>query len=167
MNTFTIPAVPAVVVDLDENDRIIAECDENLCGSNLTPAEKAEFTAARKKAYLAKHPETAAGVAGATARHGDATENFSTASFADDTAARTGVTARKVCMDADAVRGLYREETYRLPRGRIVAFVSPDGAGTQLELFDAGLMAIRPMRNFAQAQRCAQEIASYAWRAEA
>ena len=93
--------VPAVIVDLDENDRIIAECDENLCGSRLSPAEKAEFTAARKKAYLAKHPETAAGIAGATARHGDATENFSTASFADDTAAKTGVTARKVRMDAE------------------------------------------------------------------
>ena len=89
--------VPAVVVDLDDNDRIIAECDENLCGSRLTPAEKAEFTAARKRAYLAKHPETAHG----GDRKSDQVDNLSTCSFADDQADKTGETARNVRRNAE------------------------------------------------------------------
>ena len=90
--------VPVVVVDLDDNDRIIAECDENLCGSRLSPAEKAEFTAARKKAYLAKHPETAAGVAGGKARQGSADDNLS---FADDQSSKTGEDKRTVQRNAE------------------------------------------------------------------
>lgn len=38
-----------------------AECDESLCGSNLSPAEVALFTANRKEAYEALHPETVNG----------------------------------------------------------------------------------------------------------
>jgi ParB family chromosome partitioning protein len=89
--------VPAIVVDLDEDDRIIAECDENLCASKLTASEQAMFTAKRKEAYLRKHPETAHG----GDRKSDQVEKFSTWSFADDQAAKTGVTARKVRMDAE------------------------------------------------------------------
>jgi ParB family transcriptional regulator, chromosome partitioning protein len=44
--------LPAVLVDLSDDERIIAECDENLCGSKLTPAETAMFTARWKEAYL-------------------------------------------------------------------------------------------------------------------
>ncbi|SUZ31114.1 hypothetical protein ROE7235_00849 [Roseibaca ekhonensis] len=61
------------------------------------------------------------------------------------------------------VRGIYREETYPLPRGRITAIVTPDGAATRLELFSNGLVATRPMRDFAQAARCAKDIAQVAW----
>ena len=88
--------VPVVVVDLDDNDRIIAECDENLCGSRLSPAEKAEFTAARKKAYLAKHPETAHGSNQHT-RSGEVCHS----SFADDQSAKTGEAARTVRQNAE------------------------------------------------------------------
>lgn len=35
--------------------------DENLCGPALTPSEKARFTARRKEAYEALHPETKRG----------------------------------------------------------------------------------------------------------
>lgn len=85
--------IEAQIVDLDEQQRIIAECDENLCGSRLTPSEVALFTSKRKAAYIALHPETA--------KPGpkDA-EKFST-TFADDQAEKTGVTARKVRMDAE------------------------------------------------------------------
>ena len=89
--------VPAIVVDLDDDDRIIAECDENLCGTKLTASEQAMFTAKRKDAYLNKHPETAHGAN----QHTRGEENFSTPDFATDTAAKTGVTARKVRMDAE------------------------------------------------------------------
>jgi hypothetical protein len=37
---------------------VIAECDENLCGTNLSKAERALFTVKRKEAYIALHPET-------------------------------------------------------------------------------------------------------------
>ena len=96
--------VPAVVVDLDDNDRIIAECDENLCGSRLTPAEKAEFTAARKRAYEGKHgPAKANSARGANSvmGRGDVTDNLSTTSFADDQADKTGETARNVRRNAE------------------------------------------------------------------
>ena len=82
-----------MVVDLNDDDRIIAECDENLCGTKLTASEQAMFTAKRKEAYLNKHPETAHGKATA-----DKEENIS--SFDRDQAEKTGVTARKVRMDA-------------------------------------------------------------------
>jgi ParB family chromosome partitioning protein len=85
--------VPVTVVDLPEDERIIAECDENLCGSKLTAVEQAMFTARRKEAYLRLHPETGHGKA---SPHKD--EKFS--SFADDQAAKTGTTARKVQIDA-------------------------------------------------------------------
>lgn len=86
--------VPAVIVDLDENDRTIAECDENLCATKLTPTEAAMFTAERKRAYEAKHPETA---------HGKASpgKDDNLSSFAADTAAKTGVDARTVQRNAE------------------------------------------------------------------
>lgn len=93
--------VPAVIVDLSDDERIIAECDENLCASKLTPAEQAMFTAARKEAYLRLHPETAAGVAGANARHCSAMANSAIASFADDQSAKTGMAARTVRQNAE------------------------------------------------------------------
>jgi len=86
--------VPAVVVDLDDDDRIIAECDENLCGTKVSATEQAMFTAKRKEAYLRKHPETAHGQASPSKE-----ENIS--SFDRDQAAKTGVTSRKVRMDAE------------------------------------------------------------------
>lgn len=96
--------IPAVVLDLDEQHRIIAECDENLCGSVLTSAEKAVFLARRKEAYEALHPDTKAHVAGALASNraqGNATANLATASFVADTAAKTGRAERTVRRDAE------------------------------------------------------------------
>jgi hypothetical protein len=66
-------------------------------------------------------------------------------------------------MKHENVSGLFREETYSLPRGRITAILTPDGAATELELFDCGLRAIRPMRDFAQALRCARDVRAKAW----
>lgn len=98
--------IPAVVVDLDENQRIIAECDENLCGTKLSPAEVAMFTAKRKAAYEALHPET---VREATLKRGDATpsrqvgETGKADRFTADTAAKTGQSERSV--QRSATRG--------------------------------------------------------------
>lgn len=60
---------------------------------------------------------------------------------------------------ADNITQIYKEESYLLPKGRITAVLSPDGAETRLELFESGLVAVRPMRDFAQARRCAHNIA--------
>ena len=97
--------IPIVVLDLDEQRRIIAECDENLCGSVLTPTERATFTAKRKEAYEALHPE---------ARHGgdrksDQVAKLATCSFADDQAAKTGQSARAIRRDAERGQQVCKE----------------------------------------------------------
>ncbi|MEI8394909.1 MAG: ParB/RepB/Spo0J family partition protein [Rhodospirillaceae bacterium] len=55
--------IPAVMLALDELHRQLVEVDENLCGSKLTPAERALFMRRRKDIYLALHPETRKGTA--------------------------------------------------------------------------------------------------------
>lgn len=89
--------VPVLVADLGDQERIIAECDENLCGSKLSAADVAMFTAKRKEAYIALHPETEHG----GDRVSDQVAKSATCSFADDTANKTGQSARKVRSDAE------------------------------------------------------------------
>lgn len=83
--------IAAQVVELPELKRQLAECDENLCGTKLSPAERALFTKRRKEIYEALHPE---------ARHGGATKDAKFASFAADTASKTGQSERAVQLDA-------------------------------------------------------------------
>ena len=92
--------IPAVLLALDDLHCQLVEVDENLCGSKLTPAERALFTRRRKDIYLALHPETRAGVAGAEAKHRAANEKIA---FAAETAERTGQCRRTV--EIDAARG--------------------------------------------------------------
>jgi len=71
------------------------EIDENLCRADLTELERGEHLLKRKEVYERKFPQTRQHVAGAVAANeakGNATEKSSVASFADDTAAKTGVT---------------------------------------------------------------------------
>jgi ParB family chromosome partitioning protein len=89
--------IPAVIVDLCEQQRIIAECDENLCVSELSPADRALFTARRKEAYEWLHPEARHGAN----QHTRGVDKLSTPSFAHDQADKTGVDARTVRRDAD------------------------------------------------------------------
>jgi ParB family transcriptional regulator, chromosome partitioning protein len=89
--------IEAHVVTLPELQRQLAECDENLCGTKLTPSERALFTRRRKEIYEALHPETRAHVAGGHGKHRSAADNLS---FAEDTATKTGVDARTVRRDA-------------------------------------------------------------------
>ncbi|WP_374322861.1 ParB N-terminal domain-containing protein [Brevundimonas sp.] len=97
-------AVPAITLDLDANQRVIAECDENLCASTLTASERAEFTRRRKAAYEALHPETRRE---ATLKRGDEApsrqvgETGKPARFTADTAAATGQSERAVQRDAE------------------------------------------------------------------
>ena len=95
-------AVPAITLDLDANQRIIAECDENLCAPSLTAAERAEFTRRRKAAYEALHPETRAdapkGNQYASRQVGD---KQPAPRFTADTAAATGQSERAIQRDAE------------------------------------------------------------------
>lgn len=98
------PQIPAVVVDLTEDDRIIAECDENLCGTKLSEAERAAFTIARKKAYERKHPETRMGAhnqhTSARRQVGDEQKSSNFKRFTAETAERTGRSERSVQRDS-------------------------------------------------------------------
>jgi ParB family chromosome partitioning protein len=88
--------VPAVIVDMSEDERVIAECDENLCGSKLTAAEQAMFTAKRKEAYLRIHPEAGHGAVGRGGK-----KDADSASFSEDQAAKTGASKRTVQVNAE------------------------------------------------------------------
>lgn len=87
--------IDANILELEELERQIAECDENLCGPVLSPSERARFTRRRKEAYEALHPET---------RHGANQHTRSSQvakSYADDQAEKTGVHANTVRRDAE------------------------------------------------------------------
>lgn len=136
--------VPAHVIDLGDLERQIAECDENLCGSKLTPAEKALFTKRRKQAYEALHPETRNGATGVGR---DKVRQVGEANVAErftaDTAANTGHSERAVQRDAErgekisdraieALRGTsldkgtYLDKLKRVPAGEQVKRVRDD-----------------------------------------
>lgn len=90
--------ITAVVLDLDDVKRELAEIDENLVRSNLTAADQARQTARRKELYLKLHPETArGGLPGAPG--GGKSKTAESASFASDTAAKTGASERTVRQD--------------------------------------------------------------------
>lgn len=89
--------VPANVLELGEQQQVIAECDENLCVAALSPSDRATFTARRKEAYEALHPESAHGKQSPKKESGQV-GHFS---FADDQAEKTGVAARSVRRDAN------------------------------------------------------------------
>lgn len=94
-------AVPAITLDLDANQRIIAECDENLCAPTLTATERAEFTRRRKAAYEALHPETRHGGDRKSDQVANLATRSETARFTADTAASTGQSERAVQRDAE------------------------------------------------------------------
>jgi ParB family transcriptional regulator, chromosome partitioning protein len=91
--------IDAQVVNLSELERQIAECDENLCGSVLTPYERAQFTQRRKEAYEALHPETKNG--GDRKSDRKVCDLIDAPRFTADTAAKTGASERTIQLDAE------------------------------------------------------------------
>lgn len=94
--------IEAHVVALPDLHRQLAECDENLCGTKLTPSERALFTRRRKEIYEAIHPDTRNG-ANQHTRVRQVGEGSPANRFTSDTSARTGHSERSV--QRDATRG--------------------------------------------------------------
>jgi ParB family transcriptional regulator, chromosome partitioning protein len=93
--------IPAHVVELNDLQRQIAECDENLCATTLSKAERAIFTKRRKDAYEALHPETKHGSPGVSRQVGDTGDRAEADRFTADTASKTGQSERSVQRDAE------------------------------------------------------------------
>lgn len=139
---------------------VIAECDENLCRAELSPADRAIFTARRKALYEALHPETRQHVAGGHAKHETASDNLS---FAASTAVATGKDERTIQRDAergekvspeamDLVRGT------KLDTGRIQT-----GQGAPVVIADSGL-GMPASARIQQGGRGGQGTPDFKWR---
>ncbi|SDY54815.1 ParB/RepB/Spo0J family partition protein [Citreimonas salinaria] len=87
------------------------ETDANLAMAHLTPIGLARSLAARHDAYVKLHPETAGGVAGGLARHGQQRTEMS---FADFVGAVLGVTPRQVRRIVSAGRTLAPDQAKAL-----------------------------------------------------
>lgn len=83
--------IEANILNLDPVDAELAEIDENLIRNELTVLARSELLVRRKAVYEKKHPESCKPLGGRPQKNA---EIIST--FADDTAAKTGVTARTI-----------------------------------------------------------------------
>src|SRR3954467_3188725 len=93
--------IAAIVVDLPDLKRQLAEVDENLAGPTLTKAERALFTKRRKRIYEALHPETRHGAIGGGHDQGrKPCDSAKAERFTADTAAHTSRSERAVQLDA-------------------------------------------------------------------
>ena len=95
-----------VIKDMSPDQYRLATADENLCRASLSPAETAAWTAWRKQAYEALHPDTKAGVAGGKARHG---KSDADPAFVEDTAKASGKSKSKVFLDAKRGKAIAAE----------------------------------------------------------
>lgn len=93
--------IPASVVDLSDLEAQLAECDENLCRAELSPADRARFVKRRKDAYEALYPQARHGSPGVSRQVGDLRERNENQRFTADTAAKTGQSERAVQRDAE------------------------------------------------------------------
>src|SRR5207237_6109664 len=113
--------------------RELWEIDENLCRAELIELEKSEHLFKRKRLYERLHPETRQHVAGARAantsmKRGDAMASSATASFADDTSEKTGISSRTI---RQATRRA--TETSEDVRNRIRHYLQISDNGTELD----------------------------------
>jgi ParB-like chromosome segregation protein Spo0J len=93
------PKIPAIVHDLDDLHTELAEIDENIARSPLTAMEQTKAFARRKEIYETLHPETKTRTKTASTQGGKKAKDPAAASFAEDTAAKTGTSPRTVQRD--------------------------------------------------------------------
>ncbi|OYX86414.1 MAG: hypothetical protein B7Y84_14145 [Azorhizobium sp. 32-67-21] len=95
-----LPVVPCIVVHDDDLHAELAMIDENLCRTDLTPAQAAYQTARRKEIYEDLHPETRHGAIGngreKSRKFCDSTSN---GRFTEDTSRNTGKSERAIQLD--------------------------------------------------------------------
>ncbi|MCX7428835.1 MAG: ParB N-terminal domain-containing protein [Planctomycetia bacterium] len=98
--------IPVIVHDLDELHAELAELDENLLRHGFTAIEEAKALKRRKQVYEALHPETKRGGDKGNQHTGGKARQNESVSFSQDTATKTGRSARAVQLDvalADAI----------------------------------------------------------------
>jgi len=110
--------IPAMVIDLDELRNELLQIDENLARNVGTALERIEALARRKVIYEELHPEAKAGTRRATGMNkslGYDVAEINAATFAQDTAAKTGKTDRSIRQDVQIAKLLTGEtkETIR------------------------------------------------------
>lgn len=93
--------IDATVIDLSDLEAQLAECDENLCRAELSPADRARFVKRRKDAYEALYPQTRHGGDRKSDQVANLATRSETARFTSDTAAKTGLSERAVQRDAE------------------------------------------------------------------
>ena len=93
------PKIPAIVHDLDDLHAELAEIDENIARSPLTAMEQTKALARRKEIYETLHPDTKARNKTAKTEGGKKAKGPAAASFAEDTAEKTGTSPRTVQRD--------------------------------------------------------------------
>jgi len=101
--------VPCTVVDLDDLHAELLEIDENVARNEPNALERAELLKRRKEVYEAIHPETKAGAKRAHGMHkalGHNVDDTVSPTFADDTAAKTGLTPRTIQRDVQIASDL-------------------------------------------------------------
>jgi ParB family transcriptional regulator, chromosome partitioning protein len=96
--------IPAVVLEMDDLHAELATIDENLVRQELTILERSEQLSRKKEIYEALHAETKRGNGPGRGRREKKRNKF--ASFADDTASKTGCTPRTVQQEVQIARNL-------------------------------------------------------------
>ncbi len=116
--------IPANQINVDDLHRELAEIDENLVRYELSTLDRSEQLQRRMEIYEALHPETRQGTAGGKAggrgRIASAESATAIPAFADDTAAKTGRSARVIREEVQISEGL-DEGTKRIVRGTPLA----------------------------------------------
>jgi ParB family chromosome partitioning protein len=90
----------------DDDAAALAEIDENLCCSELEPAERAKHIGRRKEIYERLHPETKQGAAPGKAGGGKKAKGVKNTSFAKGTAKATGRSKSSIDKDAKRAKDL-------------------------------------------------------------
>jgi hypothetical protein len=85
--------------DMEADQAELAEIDENLIRAGLSPAERAIHIGKRKELYEKVHPESKKGGAPGKAGGGKKAKTAKLATFAKDTATKTGLSQRSVERD--------------------------------------------------------------------
>lgn len=96
-----LETVPCIVADDDDLHAELAMIDENLQRAELTPSERASYTARRKAIYETLHPETVHGSPGVSRQIGDTRERGESDRFTAATADAIGKSERTIQRDAE------------------------------------------------------------------